>query len=514
MPPDVRATTQRASPTQELPLRPEELQAWLESLPLAQMLDAGRSLVRYLTGLDATPLESRKRGQLLDLLRPTADMLLLGLDRIYGRAPQPLPLHARDALSLSRDLATALSKGYERAATEEASSAPSLKELPGLLRCAVRYLAEGMQASYKTYTRVAPGAWREMHELYIRAEDAGVAAEADEGASVARAYCEALLVSLTDPYRLMPGELDRVLHILRVLPASPVLARVRPATRAGGHFIVPVGEDKPPRSMPPQDDRDEDGGRVLDANPVVDGLRAALEELGAGTTLASRMLGRDMLALLAKLATLWGDPPKRAYRRDAAEGSVAICVGVKPIAQFVAHDATADGEAELKALRQGITMPLRTLPEDESGRIVPIHEWAVINLSEGGLKVRRSSRTTSEIAVGDVVGIKAAGKALWTIGMARWITALEDGTTEYGVQFFADAVCAVCVRPAPSGARKLGVLLSGGEEQVNESVLAPPNTYAEGREYELRGEDYRSRVRASGLVEGNSRFELFHVVPS
>lgn len=512
MPPDIRATTERASPTQELPLRPEELQAWLESLPLAQMLDTGRSLLGYLAGLDETPLESRKRGQLLDLLRPTADMLLQGLDRIYGRAPLPLPLHARDALTLSRSLASSLSRAYERAASEEASSAPSLKELPGLLRCAMRYLAEGMHASYKTYTRVAPGAWREMHELYIRAEYAGVAAESAGGTSVSQAYCEALLLALTDPYRLMPGELDRVIHVLRVLPVSPVLARGRPPTRAGGHFIVPFGEDKPPRSMGPQDDKDE--GRVLDANPVVDGLRAALEELGAGTTLASRMLGRDMLALLAKLATLWGDPPKRAYRRDAAEGSVAICVGVKPIAQFVAHDATADGEAELKALRQGITMPLRTLPEDESGRIVPIHEWAVINLSEGGLKVRRSSRTTSEIAVGDVVGIKAAGKALWTIGMARWITALEDGTTEFGVQFFADAVCAVWVRPAAAGARKLGVLLSGGQEQMNESVLAPPNTYVDGGEYELRGEDYRSRMRAAGLVEGNSRFELFHVVPS
>ncbi|HUP29683.1 MAG TPA: hypothetical protein VM122_05880, partial [Usitatibacter sp.] len=102
MPPDIRATNEGDVPAQALPLRPEELQAWLESLPLAQMLDAGRSLVRYLSALDATTLESRKRGQLLDLVRPPADMLLQGLDRIYGRAPQPLPLHARDALSLSR----------------------------------------------------------------------------------------------------------------------------------------------------------------------------------------------------------------------------------------------------------------------------------------------------------------------------------------------------------------------------------------------------------------------------
>ena len=48
------------------------------------------------------------------------------------------------------------------------------------------------------------------------------------------------------------------------------------------------------------------------------------------------LAGPDTLALLAKLVTLWGDPPKRSNRRDPTEGTVAICVGLKAVAQFVA----------------------------------------------------------------------------------------------------------------------------------------------------------------------------------
>lgn len=509
MPPDARADA-NVNAMPDLATRPEDLKSWLESLALAQMLDAGRDIRQYLSRLDARTLDSRQRAELLDMVRAPADVLLEGLDRICAHSAQPLATHARDAVDLARGLAAELARGYEHAAADEAASAPSLKQLPSLLLHAMRYLAQAMHASYRTYSRIPPGAWRRMHALYLRAEEAGAAADLDGGESVASAYCDALLLSLTDPYRLPPGELDRVLGVIRTLPAEPVLSRGRPVTR-GAQFVVPCTEDKPPRAPLPEGESDA-GSWVLDAQPIVEALRQALSELGAGSTLAAQMLGRDSLGLLARLATLWGDPPKRVYRRDPAEGSVAICVGVKPIAQFVAHDATADGEAELQALRRGITMPLRTLPEDESGRIVPIHEWAVINLSEGGLKVRRSSRTTTEIAVGDVVGIKAAGKALWTIGLARWINSLEDEKTEFGVQFFADAVCAVWVR-GTSGARKLGVLLASGDEHGRESVLAPPHTYVAGREYELRGEDYRARVRAADLVEGNSRFELFHVEP-
>jgi hypothetical protein len=224
----------------------------------------------------------------------------------------------------------------------------------------------------------------------------------------------------------------------------------------------------------------------------------------------------DALALSARLVTLWGDPPKRAFRRDEADGSVAICFGVKNIAHYVAHDAVADDETETQSLREGLTMPLRALPEDETGRQIPIHEWAILNHSEGGIKVRRSAGVSQPLTVGEVVGIKAAGNPAWRIGVARWINVFEDGAMEFGVQFFATAACAVWLQSVQSAGpqAKLAVLLAEGEELDGESLLTPANTYVELREFELRGAQYRSRVRAAALIERTARFELFHVSAS
>jgi hypothetical protein len=135
-------------------------------------------------------------------------------------------------------------------------------------------------------------------------------------------------------------------------------------------------------------------------------------------------------------------------------------------------------------------------------------------MSAGGARVRRTSSTAYPVTVGEVVGIRGPGKVLWTIGVSRWVTGSDDGTTEFGVQFFASAVCAVWVKDAAGAGRKLGLLVTDGNRDTDESLLTPPGTYAELAEFELRGEGFRSRVRAGRLVEKNPRFDLFQILAS
>ena len=88
---------------------------------------------------------------------------------------------------------------------------------------------------------------------------------------------------------------------------------------------------------------------------------------------------------------------------------------------------------------------------------------------------------------------------------------------EFGLQFLAPPACAVWVQTVGSASpqSKLGVLLAAGDDSpTGESLLTLPATYAESREYELRGVALVSRVRAAGLIEKTSRFELFHVSPA
>jgi hypothetical protein len=251
----------------------------------------------------------------------------------------------------------------------------------------------------------------------------------------------------------------------------------------------------------------------------VDKMRArkAAHETGNVSATTSRSVTPEALALLGRLMTLWGDPPRRMHRRDPMETSVAICTGLKAINHYVATLAQADAEAEAEAIRQGITIPLLSIPDDETSKSMPAVEWDVVNQSEGGLKVRRAGPSRQAIAVGELVGIRAIGKPQWIVAVARWITMLEDGGMEFGLQFMAPAVCAVWIQPEDSASpqAKMGVLVAPGDDSpTGEALLAPAGTYEALRAYELQGEGLVSRVRAESLIERTSRFELFHVSPA
>jgi hypothetical protein len=522
---DLSLPTRSSAPSKDLEIRPKQVKAWIDALPLAQTFDSVRKLTEHLSALNRAKMDIDERLQILEIHRPVADLLLEELDGIYSKASQPMGQRGRDALGFARTLASELGIGYKVVLVEKAAKRLAFgvkKQLPALTLRVMQALAAGMRASYKAYAPVPQGVWKEFHHLYLYAEEEGIVAEAGDaeaGTTIAALYCESLLLSLTDPYRLPPGEIDKIVGHIRALRAPVTLSQRRPGTPGGGHFIVPCDTDKPPKpALSANDDTGGPNWRLLDTNPIVERLRARKQAFESGNVSAtmSKAMGPEVLALVTRLITLWGDPPKRVFRRDAVDGSVAICFGVKNIAHFVAHDALADHEAEAQGLRKGLTMPLRALPEDETGRPIPIHEWAIINHSEGGIKVRRTAGVTQALAVGEVVGVKAAANSSWRIGVARWITVADDGTMEFGVQFFATAACAVWLQPAlfPGPQAKLAILLADGEELSGESLLTPSSTYAELREFELVGEGFRSRVRATDLIEKTARFDLFHVSPS
>jgi hypothetical protein len=468
--------------------------------------ESARALVTRLLALHAGEASLDERLGALREASAQCPPILARLASHYEGSPQPMPASAREALAAAHALHFALATGYRDAALSRIAAPPGMPhKLAPLLFQAMRWIAAAMHASYNSYAQLPAGCWKELHGLYLMAEREGVAsgiADAASRESLLDLYGECLLISLTDPYRLQPGEVDAIAKLARAWRGPVMVSREPPETRPTGHFLVECEDDRPPRPFRDGERIASASSRILDTGALVDRLRSA-----------KQAASDEERWLIAKVDALWNDPPKRAFVRESADGSVAICAGVKAIAFFVAHEVAVDGESEAKALRQGLTMPLQALPEDEAGRLIPIHEWSVVNVSTGGLRARRSASTDDPVVIGEVVGLREPGKAMWRIGVARWVTGLADGATDFGVQFFANAVCAVWVRAfAPGGERKLALLVVKDDAGSEELLLTPPGNYTAGTQYELRGEGFRSRVSAAALVEGNSRFELFHVV--
>lgn len=519
------ATPDRTAPAKDLEVRPKQVKAWIDSLPLAQSMDSARKMSAHLAALNRAKVDTDSRLAILDSYRAPAATALDELDAVYAKATMPLPPKAREALMVARDLASELSMGYQVALVERSGKLlgafSSKKGLAGQILGALEYKFLVLRASYKSYTPAPPGLWASMHQLYLHAEQEGVAKEvvdAEAKSTVFDAYCEALLLSLVDPYRLVAGELDRVMAQMRAWRGLVTLQQSRPPTRPGGHFLVPCDTDRPPKPMiAPNEDAGGPNWRLLDANPMVERVRAKKNAAETGNVSAtmSKALGPEGLALLGRLATLWGDPPKRSSRRNPSEASVAICVGIKAVSHFVSFEPRMDPAAEADALKRGITMPLVALPVDDSNQAIPVIEWDVVNESAGGLKVRRLD-ASQPIGVGEVVGVKLKDRARWTIAVARWITMFEEGGMEFGIQFLGSMATPVWVQPTITAApqAKPGLLFAYANSGEADALLTTPNTFADLREFELNEDGAVSIVRATSLIEKTGRFELFHVSPS
>src|SRR5258706_6713557 len=509
----------RGNPPKDLEIRPKQVRGWIESLPLAQAVEAARQMREHLVALSRVKIETDDRLQILQDYRPVARTVFDELEAIYTKSALPLSARAREALNSARDLASGLADGYKIAVGDKTGKLISFgakKQLPFLLHRAMEYVTAALHASYKSYTPPPEGLWRQLHELYLYADAEGLAAEPadpETKATVNELYAESLLVALTDPYRLSLGEIDRIVAQIRAARVPPSLSQSRPATPPAGHFLVPCDTDNPPK--PPLSASHDRGGatwRSLDANTLVDKLRTRKLAFESGNVSAatSKAMGPDGVALLSRLVTLWGDPPKRASRRDPMESSVAICIGLKAVGHYVALERP-DTPAEADLIRRGITIPLIAVPHDDASKAFPVNEWNVVNQSAGGLKVRRESPALQPVSVGEVVGVKLMGRPRWTIGVARWITVLEEGGLEFGIQFLAAAARSVSIQPtiaALSAQAKQALLLNEGNPAA-EALLTTPNTFSDLREFEVQNEGEVSMVRATSLVEKTGRFELF-----
>jgi hypothetical protein len=523
---ELRIPTERVAPPRDLELRPKQAKAWVESLPLAQSADTGRRLLANLAAMNRAKVDYDDRLQVLEAYRPVAHVVLDELDAVYGKAPMPLPPKAREALALARELATEFGYGYKALILEKTGKLLAFgakKQMPFLACRAMDCLVHLLRASYRSYTPIPAGTWLEIHQLYLHAEKEGFAAEPAEPetkASLLDLYAETLLVALADPYRLVPGELARVLQVTGSQRGACTLGQARPATRPGGHFLVPCDQDKPPKPL--LSANDDPGGpnwRLLDANGIVDRLRARRQAVETGNVSAttSKATTPEMLALFGKLITLWGDPPKRASRREPMDTSVAICSGLRAVTHFVSLEPRTDPTLEKSAIDSADTIPLVFVPDDEVSKSMNANEWEVVNQSAGGLKVRRTASPAQPIAVGEVVGIKFMGKLRWTIGVVRWLTMLDEGGMEFGIQFLAPAARCVAVQPTVSaaGQARPGLLLAEDDDFENADVLlAAPSTYSDLREFEIDDEGFITRVRATSLIERTGRFETFHVAHS
>ena len=505
----------------EIETNPKKARAWIESLPLTKTFEAARMVAQNIEALNNGKMSGAERVALVDIYQPVIAVLLDELEAIYAYSVLPLPAKQREAFDLARDLRVQCATTFKIFLLEKPGKLGlfnSKKPLPEPIYWAMFYLQSQLLQSYKTYHPCQAGVWQELHSLFQHAGEQGMLAEmgdVETKSTIQDLYTDALMISLADPYRLMFKEVDRVQETLRQNRGLVDIRTSNDGLNLQRLFVVALDSDQPPKvlvqGLPPPSGQVL---RLIDPTRLVDKLqqRMRAQNGAAASGVAKSRATHDMADLQQRLIRLWGDPPKRQFRRNPADSSVALCSGIKAIAYFTESASREEPEADARAIRDGDTIPLLKIPQDPMSQMIGVEEWHVLNQSANGLRLYREADGKVGVTVGEIVGVRFIGGRSWNVGVVRWLTLLEGNALEFGVELISPAAASITIKPTIGNGNKpmpALVLQNATPEWDNDTVLSMTDTFADLREFELLDRTEITIVRATTLIERTSRFDLF-----
>ncbi len=512
---------------------PKKIKLWAESLPLTKTVEAGKQLLEFLEDVNRAKFSADERLIFIDTITPILCVVFEELEATYAYSSLPMPTRQLDAFQLARKLAVECSFTYKLVLMERSSKFLKFNAKknigPNLYR-AMYYAAAQILQCYKTYHPVPHGVWAELHQLFGFAEDSDLVTEpvdfinenqraAQAKTTIGEVYVETCLVSLADPYRLMYKEVDRVQEVLGRNRAMVDFRNDSEGANPNELFVIALDGDQAPKPVI-QGTRAAAGGsvlRILETKRLIERLKQRAQP-GANNnnaTLAQSRATHDMSDLIQRLLRLWGDPPKRQFRRNPASATLALCSGIKGIAYFAEREleqAQAETEDDSAVYEGRNTMPLITIPQDDAAKQVGVEEWQVLNQSANGLRLHRRQGGSVAVTVGEAVGVRFIGGRTWNMGVVRWLTLLEGDALEFGLELVSPAATSVTIEATIGGGnRPIPALLLAPPHSETESdeILTLPDTFSDLREFTINDHGHQYTVRASTLMERTSKFDLF-----
>lgn len=495
-------------------MRPKYLQEWLGTLPLTNFTEVSHTLSNEIAALNRQKVAMESRLKLLELYRD-AILKLPGLEERSVTARSPLPEKNRQMAELARQLQVELANGYKIILLDYQNKRITLgkgRTAQIAAHRALSALSRILTICYQTYAPAPSGIWFEIHQIFRFAIEQGFANETVDDksgeSSLSLLYKQALLLALSNPYHLNPGEVERILDYLRQFGN---LAQIQPFAQTSnpvGLFVVQTNADAPPKNVMQHLDKiDNRNDIVLNTLELAHALHHHASRLDAGELPKSLHLPESAREpsyrnLLRRLLKCWTGAPKRVFQRTENISSTQVCTGLPAIHQFLGGKSAENEDADAALARAA--MESRTA----HGR------WLIINESAGGLALRGVFEKPPQIRPGEIVGLKADGNGEWNIAAVRWVQSDKPHELEIGGQLLAPRAAPVRIKPtiaSPAAIFQRALLLPEIPLLNQPETLVTSNgTFGLQRELALELDDNTVQiVRATALVEQTASYDRF-----
>jgi hypothetical protein len=558
-------------------LRPKALKAWLGELPMGHAIQAGQQILEHLRAINQSFVTAATRHAALELLHPSVHKLCATLQRSHRDASFPLPAGHCLMTTLCQQLLEEMANGYKQVITDRLLDDAITASLEALTQAhvdkilllslwrAVNYLSAQLLECYLIYAPDPEGAWQDLHRLYRFAEQHLLHIYAVEVApddppdpvTLVECYKRILLLSLCNPYHLMPDEVGTLFHQLAGWSAVVKLSRIAGNQTLTGSFVVDLDCDAPPRYAPPSKPVVAPAqGRLIDVSALLQRLDEHVQQLRA--TLKDKqyrhqpcLTERREYDLYARLKHSWEMRQDRRFARNAQPNNIMMVAGLSACHHFISAMAPFTPEEDESALRDygaaddddsQVSRPPATRPAQSEGDVwdrvyakapAPAEQppspsrdavqystnpWQQRNAGRGGLAVFCVNDCRASVRVGELVTYKrnpTASSDHWHVGVIRWLRAPDFASVELGIMDLTEQAQAVATRAlrgtGGGGDYARSLLVSHIDNAtVVDALITPPTIYDEGTLLLVNLGDRLLRVKLVELVEATRTFARFH----
>lgn len=462
-------TPDRGTPTSPtFDPRPAHIEAWVASLPLANLGESSRLLFEALNETNRLQLPADQRFRMLELFGAPLRTVIAGMKQHFVGKPFPLGDKGRQVFQLTQTLMNLMAAGYRRVIEDAGEKRGFLQDNRQAMIAthrALNYLGQALLRAYQIYAPYPPGVWQRVHRLYQFAETQGFAqtalkdeTEAAYGSpSIEDAYKRILLLALACPYRLRQGEVEQVYDWLGAWAQHATLSKLVETRNPNSLFVTNFETDDPPTyRVLRTTEYNPDACRLLNATRLADAIRDTLAPQRDAGSSAGRQFNEQVMR---RLMLAWGVMPKRRFTRSQKHSTAEVAMGLSTAHYFIGGEAvfedayTPNGDrpfncpARFEAQETSdrvhqpdvwelsdvhISHTLRDTPRDIHGnqyldfnvaepsprpRFVPeiktapvasyhTHEWKMINVSAGGYRLLWDKNEDSQARVGELLGLR------------------------------------------------------------------------------------------------------------
>jgi hypothetical protein len=459
--------------------------AWLRQLPALDVIGRQQHVMRAFEGMR----QSRRE---VDLNRVAAVEYLdaaLGADR--RQLLKQYVENAEGAARLSERIWQAtheLAQGFAfayQSLLEQALAQPQNGRwkpvLPLLFTRLVHYYGTDAKLRVFRFERWIPAKWRELHEIYSRAAEAGVdrlpsvLSSAGQGATqwtVEQEYLFVLLVHQLNTGNLAPSELDWASAQLRAWARRLTLDSLPRGTE--GFLVDLAGRAGLARRT------GNDAGsllRYVDTTPVAEQLERTIQtlrqaEAAEGASLAS--VNQQRMAILEKVRPAVAPNLQNELRRDPrvpVSLPARVRVGLGRICRDLASrdaanavDPVGGEQIEVYAVADGPRVRRPANEQDTIAASISMFgdpQWQVKDRSVAGLRIAASGGIGQSLTLGALVAVRQSDVSDWVLGVVRRLNKLSNDEVEAGVSIIAERVVALALAARRGAREDTGIVVDG-----------------------------------------------------